>query len=197
MKFFLYFIVITIVCCSCHAQTNPPAKEFYSEMFKWRINIPENFEDLSAEEYSKNQKKGAVAIEKTVDVKVENHSKPIFVIKSDQFHYMESNYQPFNVKDDGDYEVLCKSVDDVVYHTFKEQMPKAQIDTVYSKEKINDLNFLSFKMVVNLPNKKTLTMYMYNRLFYNSKDFTMAILYMDDDKGSSMLNAWRRSTFGK
>jgi len=190
----LLILSMVLFAGGCYAQT--PGKEVYNDMFKWRIKIPNEFVNMTAEEYAANQKKGADALEQTVNSKIENHSKPIFVFKSDQLHYLESNYQPYDVKTDGDYSASCRIVNEAVYDTFKKQMNGAQIDSVYTSETIDGLTFKVFKISINFPNKMVLTCYMFSRLFTN-RDFSVMLMYADKVKGEAMLNAFRKSTFGK
>ncbi len=105
-------ICFSIIIQSCSGQSELP-KEIYNKDFKWSITIPENFQNVSAEEWTKMQDKGAAAVEKTYDEKVINQAKTIFVFKSDQLNYFESNYQPFDFKTDGNYLESCKNVNNI------------------------------------------------------------------------------------
>ncbi len=196
MNKLIYFIIcFTITLQSCNGQTTPK-KEIYNHDFNWTITIPENFQNVSAEEWAKLQNKGAEAIEKTYEEKVINQSKTIFVFKSDQFNYFESNYQPFDISIDGDYLESCKNVNDILYETFKAQMPNIKIDTTKAVEKIDNLEFQTFKMKIEYPNKMVLNVLMYSRLF-DKKEFTVNIMYVDNKKGQLMLEAWKKSKFTK
>ncbi|MCF6142484.1 hypothetical protein L1S34_14405 [Flavobacterium sp. K77] len=196
MNKLIYFIIcFTITLQSCNGQTTPK-KEIYNKNFNWTITIPENFQNVSAEEWAKLQNKGAEAIEKTYEEEVINQSKIIFVFKSDQFNYFESNYQPFDISIDGDYLESCKNVNDILYETFKAQMPNIKIDTTKTAEKIDDLEFQTFKMKIEYPNKMVLNVLMYSRLF-DKKEFSVNIMYVDNKKGQLMLEAWKKSKFTK
>ena len=196
MNKLIYFIIcFTITLQSCNGQTTPK-KEIYNQDFNWTITIPENFQNVSAEEWAKLQNKGAEAIEKTYEEEVINQSKTIFVFKSDQFNYFESNYQPFDISIDGDYLESCKNVNDILYETFKAQMPNIKIDTTKTVEKIDDLEFQTFKMKIEYPNKMVFNVFMYSRLF-DKKEFTVNIMYVDNKKGQLMLEAWKKSKFTK
>ena len=139
-----YLIVcFTIIIQSCNGQ-NTSKQEIYNKDFKWTITIPENFQNVSKEEWSKMQNKGEEAIENTYGEEIINQSKTIFVFKSDQFNYFESNYQPFDVAIDGDYLESCKNVNNIIFETFKTQMPGIKIDSTSSVEKIDNLNFQIF-----------------------------------------------------
>ncbi|MFI5206158.1 MAG: hypothetical protein ACHQVK_04415, partial [Candidatus Paceibacterales bacterium] len=102
------------------------------------------------------QNKGTDMIEKTYDTKVDNQAKEIFVFRSDQLNYFESNYQPFDTAVDGDYLESCKSVDDILYQTFATQMKDVKIDTSTSVEKIDNLEFQTLKMKATYPNNRVL-----------------------------------------
>ncbi len=188
-------ICLTILIQSCSGQTTPK-KEIYNKDFNWTITIPENFENVSSEEWKKMQNKGADAIEKTYDGEVINQAKTIFVFKSDQMNYFESNYQPFDTATDGDYLESCKNVNDILYETFKTQMPDIKIDTTRTVEKIDNLEFQVFRMKVEYPNKMILNVQMFSRLF-DKKEFSVNIMYIDKLKGEKMLNSWENSKFTK
>lgn len=180
----------------CVAQTTPQ-KEFYSKEFKWRISIPANFETMTNEEMDRLKNKGAAAIEKTYDEKVDvDGAKVIFMFRSDKMNYFESNYQPFDPAVDGDYLETNKSVCDVLYNTFTTQMPGVKVDTTRTVEKIDNLSFQTYRMKIEYPNKLVLYGVMYSRLF-DKKEFSVNIMYVDEEKGKVMINAWKTSKFGK
>lgn len=193
LKYFLFCLILTLQ--SCNGQSSPK-KEIFNKDFNWTITIPENFENVSAEDWTKMQNKGADAIEKTFDGEVINQAKTIFVFKSDQLNYFESNYQPFDIATDGNYLESCKNVNDVLYETFKTQMPNVKIDSTKSVEKIDNLEFQAFKMKIEYPNKMVLNVIMYSRLF-EKKEFTVNIMYVDNKKGEMMTEAWKNSKFSK
>ncbi len=66
MKYFFLLIASVILSSGfSYGQEQSAGKKLYNPMFKWRINIPEGFENMSPQEYAGMQKKGADAIEKT------------------------------------------------------------------------------------------------------------------------------------
>ncbi|MBD1365202.1 hypothetical protein IDJ77_15410 [Mucilaginibacter sp. ZT4R22] len=83
MKYiFLLIAAVVLSAGFSYGQQQPAGKKLYNPMFKWRITIPEGFENMSPQEYAGMQKKGADAIEKTYDSKVVNQSKPILYSKA-------------------------------------------------------------------------------------------------------------------
>ena len=178
----------------CNGQSSSTAREIYNKDFKWKVSIPEGFELVPDTAWTGMQNKGAAAVEKTYDMKVENQAKTIFVFRSDQFNYFESNYQPFDSSKDGNYLETYKGVDDVLYGTFKAQMPDARIDSSFTTEIIGGLEFYVFNVNIHINEAFTLHLLMYSRLF-GKKEFTVNIMYVDAAKGKSMLEAWKASTF--
>lgn len=180
-----------------HAQVHAATKQVFSPDFKWKLTIPDGFEPLSAEQIAQLQQNGKEAMEKSIDKKIENHTTSICAFKNGLANYFEANQQPFDKKIDGDYLASCKAVDEVLYKTFKEQVaPGTQIDTTYSKETIDGLEFERFEMKVNLGATAKLNMLMYNRLF-GDKEFTASIVYIEKEMGDLILTAWRKSKFAK
>jgi hypothetical protein len=111
-------------------------------------------------------------------------------------NYFESNYQPFDTVVDGNYLESCKNVSHVLYETFKTQMPNIKIDTTRMVEEIDNLEFQTFKMKVEYPNKMVLNLFMFSRLF-DKREFSVNIMYVDKSKGQQMLDSWTKSKFIK
>ena len=187
-------IILLLLFSSCNSQTKSDPKTLYNEDFKWTIVIPENFNSVSPSDWEKMQNKGADAIEDTYGAEVENRAKTIFVFKNAEFNYLESNYQPFDVKVDGDYLESCKNVNEIIYETFKTQMPKASLDSSSGVEEIGGLVFQTFKLKIDFPTGMTMHSFMYSRLF-DKKEFSVNISYVDDKQGEKMVKAWTNSKF--
>jgi hypothetical protein len=188
--------VCIILLTSCHAKPKAAPGEYYSKEFNWRVTIPAGFEVVPDTTWSRMQNKGAAAMEQTVGGKVENRAKTIFVFRQDKFDYFESNCQPYDHTKWKDYLEESKTVGDILYQTFMTQIPNASIDSSYTTEAIGGLGFHLFSMDIHIDPQATLHMRMYSRLF-EAKEFSVNILYVDPNKGKPMLDAWRKSSFGK
>ena len=191
------YLLISLVFLiqSCTGQSNPE-KVVFNEDFNWTITIPKNFENVSAKEWEKMQNKGADAIEKTYGEEVVNEAKTIFVFRSGQHNYFESNYQPFDTEIDGDYLESFDAVSEMLYETFKAQIPNVKIDTTRTVENIDNLEFQTIKFKIEYPNKMVMSLLMFSRLF-DKKEFTVNIMYIDEAKGKQMLDSWKKSKFTK
>ena len=191
---FQLLLISLVLFQSCKGQTKSTPKEIVNKDFNWRIQIPEGFESVPAEQWAKMQNRGADAIERTYDAEVENKAKTIFVFKSDQFNYFESNYQPFDSKTDGDYFENFRDVNNLLYGTFEAQMPNAKLDSTSCQETIDGKRFQTFKVTISFPNKMVMEFLMYSRLFKN-REFTVNIMTVDKEKQKVLLHAWRNSKF--
>ena len=130
MRKYIYLLMLaSCFLTSCKGQTKTEKKSIYNKNFKWTITIPAGFDTVASEKWAKLQNRGADAIEKTYDGKVENNGKTIFVFQNDQFNYFESNYQPFDTTKDGNYLEGFREVNNMLYGTFKAQMKDAKLDS--------------------------------------------------------------------
>jgi hypothetical protein len=75
-------------------------------------------------------------------------------------------------------------------------MPDIKIDSFSTVEKIDNLDFQTFNMKVEYPNKMVLNVIMFSRLF-NKREFSINIMYVDKSKGQQMLDSWLKSKFKK
>jgi hypothetical protein len=189
------FVLLFFQASICYGQTSSGAPVFHSNDFNWTITIPEGFEKVPDSIWMQMQNRGASAIESTYDTKVDNQAKTIFVFRSDQFHYFEANYQPYDPSKDGDYDKQFKDVNDVIYGTIAANMPQAKVDTAYGREVVGGKDFHVFRMSAGITPQMTLHILMYSRVF-EKKEFTVNIMYVDVEKGKTMLEAWRASSFG-
>lgn len=196
MKQLITILGLIFILQNCNSQTKTDKKEIFNKDFNWTITIPENFETVTPEEWMRMQNKGVDLIEKTYETKIEDNTKTIFVFKSDQFNYFESNYQPFDTIENGNYDESCREVNKILYGTFESQMPNAKLDSMSSKEIINGLTFNKFKTTIYFPNKMVMEYLMYSRLF-DKREFTVNIMTVDEAKQQVLLDAWKNSKFKK
>ena len=189
-------IALAISLQSCNRLSNSE-KVVYNEDFNWTITIPKNFENVGSKEWGKMKIKGADAIEKTFGEEIDiNQANTIFVFKSDQLNFFESNYQTFDPDIDGDYVESCINLNDMLYETFKAQIPGVKIDTTRTIENIDSLEFQTFKLKIEYPNKMVMNLLTFSRLF-DKKELTVGIMYIDEAKGKQMLDSWMKSKFKK
>jgi hypothetical protein len=191
---FLLLLIITVLLQGCSGQDRSKQKMIFNKEFNWQIEIPQGFESVPAEQSLKMQNKGTEAIEKTYNAKVENNTETIFIFKSDQFNYFESNYQPYDTITNGNYLESFRSVNNLLYGTFEAQMPDTKLDSASSQETIDGLLFQTFKVTIRVSEKMTMEYQMYSRLF-GKREFTVNIMTVDKEKQKALLDAWKNSKF--
>ncbi len=191
-----FFAILFIAISFTAAAQVEAGKEFHYKPFNWRIIIPKGTNVVSEQEWNRLEQKGAEAIEKTFGEKIESNASTLFVVKYDDMNYFEANQQPYDSITDPDYPAYFRSVNEVLYETFKEQIPNGTIDTASSEELIAGLLFQKFRISIGLPNNMVIRLFMYSRPFAD-KEFTVNIMYVDEEKGIRMMSAWKNSTFGK
>ena len=190
------FLILIWLFASCKGQTTKEAKTIHNNEFKWTITIPAGFDTVSAEKWTKLQNRGADAIEKTYNKKVENNSKTIFVFQNDQLNYFESNYQSYDIAEHGNYLETFRAVNNMLYKTFETQLKGAKLDSSSSTQTIDGLGFQTYKVVITFPNKMVMVCRMFCRLFGN-EEFTVNIMTVDRQKEKQLLDSWLNSKFDK
>jgi Na+-transporting methylmalonyl-CoA/oxaloacetate decarboxylase gamma subunit len=192
-KTVIFLSILVVIMSACGQKT---AQEFYDENFKWKITIPEKLKATNSEKWAKSRERGMQAIEDTYGEGIEDYTVPIFTFNNGQFNVFEAVYEDFDPEIDGDFFETCKLVNEMMYETFITQMPNTVVDTLTAVEQIDNLDFYVFKIKVTYPNGIILNMLMYSRLF-NKQSFGLNIIYRDEEIGHKMLEAWKKSTFGK
>jgi len=195
MKNFAMLWIGIVVITTCSAQSKSKNEIFNSD-FKWTITVPDGFVNVEPEEWARLRGKGTAAVEKTTGGKVEDRTKTIFAFQSGPVNFFEANYQPFDEAVDGKHLESVKAVNDLLYETFKSQLPDLKIDTAFSIVKIDGREFYTTKTQLDYPNGMRMFFIMHSRLF-GKKELTVNIMYVDEKKGQQMKDAWRNSKFGK
>jgi len=196
MRTLTLLLLAFIVVKTSAAQDITKIKKFYNKEFNWTINIPPNFDTVSAQEWAKLHNKGTEAYEKTYNHNIKtNEATVLFALKNGTSNIFTALSEPFDSKREGSYTKFCKKVDDELYHTLTTQLPHATIDSAIVKTLISNLNFNVFILRAHLSNGLYYSIYSFSRLF-GQKEFSVNIMFIDNIKGDIMLDAWKRSTFG-
>jgi hypothetical protein len=193
----IYINLIFLAFMFSACKNKVPQRNLYNKEFNWHITIPENFELVKTDKMDQMQNRGENAIEETIGTEIENQATNIFFFKSGETNYFEANRQPYDPEIDGDYLEMCKVVNEVIYQTFREQMPDIRIDSTSYVQTIDGLDFQVFNTIITYPNNMTLHGYMFSRLFEGNSEFAVNIMYTDEKKGEQMLQAWENSTFSE
>lgn len=193
--FFLTLAIAFTFLQSCKEQAKSKPRVIVNKDFHWTIEIPDGFEPVPEEQWTKMQNRGADLIEKTYDTKLEISTTILFVYRSGKLNHFEANYQPLDTATDGAHVEVFSDGADLLYGTFEAQMPDATLDSTISQETIDGKVFQKFHVTIEVADKVVMEYLMYSRLFGN-KDLTINIMTTDKRKQEALLKAWRNSKFG-
>jgi len=177
----------------CSGQASPT--ELYLKEYNWHITIPRGYERISSEEMAKIQKKGAARVEETFDEKMgEIPARAMFGFRDGKTNFLEAVQQPYDVAVSGDHATSFRTVGDIMTKTMASQAPDSKVDTTYSVETIDGLEFQLFSVTLKAENKPTINMLMFCRLF-DKRELAFNVVYVEKKKGKEMLSAFRESKF--
>lgn len=164
------------------------------EDFNWTITIPKSLSLVDKSEQEERINKGEEAIEKTTGEDIVNEAVTIFAYKNGQITNLEALWQPFDEEVDGEYLETYSEVNNIIYQIFETQMPNAKLDSISSKQKVNDLEFYRFDMTIDFPDGIKIKVIRFSRLF-DKKELAINIKYADEKIGENMLTAFLNSKF--
>lgn len=144
-------MIFLLLFSSCNRQPKSNAETRQIEEFNWTVNIHEDFEPINQEEQNKALKKGINAIKNTFEEGVNNQAITIFICRDVYFNNFEANWQPYGIEIDGNYTEIYSQVNEMVYQTFKTQMPDAKLDSISFTQKVSRLEFQRFDISINSP----------------------------------------------
>lgn len=196
MRIINYILICSaLISQSCIGQI-VPKKEIFNKEFNWKITIPEGFDNMNEADWTRINNRGKEAIEKTFGGEIVNNSTTIFAFRADKFNHFESNWVPVDLSKGGDYLESCKKLNQVIFDTFKNQLPSANLDSLSSEQTIDGLKFNVFKIALNFQNNVVLDFITFNRLF-DKRKLTVTIIALDKKKQELLLDAWKNSSFVK
>ena len=190
-------ILLVDILSSCQGQNNHTPKTTHTfEDFGWTITIPEGFDPVGEDEWSKIEERGLEAIEDTYGEEITELAKNVFVYRNSTFNLFQANYQNYDEDIDGDFKETSAMVNQMVYETFYSQMPDASIDTSSSIKTISGREFKGFEVKVVMPNGIKMHINMYSTYFREiGKQMTMNITSVEPEVHKVMLESFYSSKF--
>lgn len=192
MKYKIYLILILILPLN-NLYSQSDSIKIYNEMFKWNFSIPNYFENVSPKEAEKSQATGKEIIENKTGQKIVNKSIKIYGFKSGIYNQLIVNYQPTESTEN--YSERFKQVTEILYESFKSNLPDAKITRSYSSEIISNIKFEVFDMNISSDNLK-MNMKCFSAII-DGKILNIQIGYQDEEKGQTLISAIKNSTFKK
>jgi len=172
------------------------ANKIFIKEIKWTIEIPENFELVQDSTQDNLNKKGAKLMGEANDIEIPvNELRNLFSVHNGN-NMLYSTTVPFSEKKDGSYLKANEMMKQMLYKTFADNMPKAQLDSSTSKVIIDSLLFEKFTIVISLNKRHLFTMCVLYKL-YKNLDFAITYLYMSDWAKSAIEKSIFQSKFDR
>lgn len=188
------FIIFFLVHFQTGFSQDSTSKIFVNEV-NWTIAIPENFEIVDDSVQNNLNKKGAKLLGEANKVAINiSTTKTLFSVHNGR-NMLYATITPFSEKKDGSYAKSNSSVKEMLYKTFVEKIPNAQVDSSTSDITIDKLNFEKFTVKIILNHTPLITMSTIYRL-RKGYDFSISYLYMNDWAQKAIEKVIFESKFG-
>lgn len=159
------------------------------------ITIPEGFGEMSKEDVRTSRMVGEAAVENTTGTDQNNgNTEPLFGYIHGRGNTFSATITPYDEKTDGNYHQTNEELEQLLYETFRQHLPKAQIDTSFTTETIDGREVDRNYFKITYPDKSVVHTYVYNRLV-NGYDLAISVTFNDEKIGRQMLEAVRTARF--
>lgn len=185
---FQFLLLILLFNCS------NPSNEIIVEEFKWQLSLPNELVKTEIKEIEKRKEKGLKTIE-------EAYNQKFIVTAKKLFDYQYENHKYNNIS--AQYKILdstklflneFKRASEIMINSVKYKLPNVEIETNYSTQLIDGLEFQLFEL--NLPSDDGITTTFINiSNLFDDKMLDILIVYQDSLKGKKLFDAVVKSTF--
>jgi hypothetical protein len=203
MRIYILPILIFTFLTSCKTDPNKQIEEgtvkeniYYSKEIGWTIEIPKGWKVTQLEKSLEREKKGLKLINEANGIDYDASGlKQLLSFKKDRFHVFQSSSEKAEIEYDGEYEENKKLVREMLYETYASNGIK--IDTISSKEKIDNLEFDLFRIKVYGPKGNVILYQNLYSKYINGRDFGVNLNYIKEKEKMELMNVWRNSKFKK
>jgi hypothetical protein len=186
------------ILISLFSFSQKPVVYYFSEV-GLTLYIPPEFKVIDAEQNDALTKKGVKMMADANDISGADISqlKTLIAARKTNFDYFNVTLTAYNAKRDGPYPELTKQANNMLYHTFKEKLPNAKIDSATNTNKIvGGLVFTEFHLKILVNEKMTINMFVLAK-YYKGYDFGITYMYVDDVTKTQMQSILQSCKFTK
>lgn len=189
-----YIIIFLALFQQCYAQDS--TLSIFVKEIGWKISIPENFEVVEDSIQKNLNEKGAKLMGEANEVKIStNEIRNLFSTHNGN-NLLYATIISFSEKKDGSYLKANEKMREMLYRTFAEKTPQAQLDSNTTSVTIDTLPFEKFTLGISLNKRPLITMCVLYRL-YRGFDLGITYLYMNDWAQKAIEKAIFQSKFVK
>lgn len=201
MRNYVMTILLLTSFFSCKTDPNKQVDEgeinegtYKSSQIGWTIQIPKGWEVTHRDVLDQRTKKGLDVITETTGIEYDASGlKQLLNFQKDRFHIFQSSSEPFQLEYEGEWEENNAGIKQLIYDTYTSRGIK--IDTLSSKEKIDNLEFEVFHITLYKPDGEIMLFQdMYGR-HINNYDFGVNLNYLNQTEKDEMMKAWKNSKF--
>ncbi|AXP81162.1 hypothetical protein CJ739_2081 [Mariniflexile rhizosphaerae] len=201
MRIYILSILTSIFLISCKTDPNKQVEEgtvqediYHSKEIGWTIEIPKGWNVTQKEIVKERENKGLKAINEANGIDYDASGlKQLISFQKDRFHIFQSSSEKFELEYEGEYEENKKMVKEMLYEMYATRGIK--VDTISSKEKIDNLEFDLFHITIYGP-KGDVILYqdLYCR-YINGFDFGVNLNYVNENEKTELMKVWKNSKF--
>ena len=194
-KLICFYISFLLIVINCNGSESKEI-QIIDKALGFSMNLPEGFQKLDQEETNKAVNLGKKKLKKLYDVDIDMSDMKPNIFKKDEENYFILSIKDYNVEIDGDYKHAVAEYNIQLYTAYRKNFITAEIDTLTSYGKIDNVDFTKFSVSIDIPHKAKMEVVSYNTYIKN-KDFSASIVYLDKDIGEEMVNAIKSAKFKK
>ncbi|KIA83949.1 hypothetical protein [Kaistella jeonii] len=191
---FFYFLIGTIL--SCKGQKSDKPIQIFDNNTGFKMNLPEGFEEISANESKELLNDGKEKIDQIYDTDIDISDLKPKLFRVDDNNYFLVNITDYDPKIDGDYINAVNESNRLLYRTYIRGFEKSKIDSLNQQKKIGNVDFTKYSLSINIPPKTKMKVINYTS-FVKNKDLTIAVVYLDENIGNKVINAIESAKFDK
>ncbi|WP_166963874.1 hypothetical protein [Yeosuana marina] len=201
MRVYILTILTLIFLTSCRTDPNKQVDEgtvkeniYHSKEIGWTIEIPEGWNVTQREETQERQDRGLKAINEAIGIDYDASGlKQLISFQKDRFHVLQSSSEKFEPEYDGEYEENKELVKEMLYELYASRGIK--VDTISSKEKIDNLEFNLFHITVYGPKDNIILHQDLYFRYINGLDFGVNLNYIKEKEKIELMRVWKNSKF--
>lgn len=192
----ILLLFLTLIFINCNNKESNNEVQIVDHNTGFQMELPKGFQKMDNGEADKVLKVGKDNIDKIYETNIDISDVEPTLFKKDKDHYFLFNIRNYDAQIDGDYNELTLEANKLLLSVYQQSFPNSKIDTSTSKEKIDKMVFEKYSLQIDFPESKRMNVITYSKLI-NKKDFTLAVIYSNDEVGQQVLNSIKQSKFSR
>jgi hypothetical protein len=197
---FTFFIFSIFTLLNCTGKEDKQESKIIDKTTGFYMSVPISFPKLDSGEKEGELERGKKQLNKLHDSELdfdENSIETANIFQHDSNNLFIFNTKKYDVKTQGNYREGISDLNKLLYQTQTLNFPKAELDSITVKEKIDGFEFIKYILNAKISENRTLHVINYYYLFRDNKDFTASIIFDNEELGKEILYAFKAAKFKK